>query len=361
NAQCLAPARTGLLSVTPQRPVLENYLRNRVAKLPNVRYLERTDVLSLTSTPNRRRVTGVQIQERDGDPGRTGLEADVVVDTTGRGSRTPAWLEELGYERPAEDRMRIGLAYTTRIYRTQPEWFNGVQSINLLATPQYPRGCFFGQVAKDECILSLTGTNGDHPPTDPHEFLEFVRSLPVARVYEAVRDGEALTDPVAFTFPASVRRRYERLRRFPAGLLVMGDAACSFNPVYGQGMSVAALQAAALGDRLSSGATPNSQAFQREIARIIDIPWEISTSGDLDFPAVEGKRTLKVRMGNAFMARVQRAAIHDPLVTDAFMKVAGLSAAPPSMMRPGMLIRVLRQASRCPMPEPQVNALDPVP
>lgn len=344
NARLLAPAKTGLWSVTPQRPVLENYVRNRVAGLSNVTYRQQTDILAPTASADKRRITGVRVRDR-----ATGVEevltADLVLDATGRGSRLPVWLEELGYARPDEDKMKIGLAYTTRIYRKTPEMFDGVQSVNLLATPAFPRGCFFGQVAHDECILSLTGMAGDHPPTDEAGFMEFVRSLPVPRVYEAVKNAEPLTDAVSFTFPASVRRRYERLRRFPAGLLVMGDAVCSFNPVYGQGMSVAALQAAALRDRLASGVEPTPRAFLKDLGRIIDVPWEISTSGDLDFPEVEGKRTLKVRMGNAFMARVQQAAVHDASITDAFMQVAGLAKAPPSMMKPSMIWKVMRQSS----------------
>lgn len=345
NGRLLAPARTGLPSVTPQRPVLEDHLRRRTAARRGVRYLERTDILALVSSPDRRTITGVRVHEQ-GSAAATALEADLVVDTTGRGSRTPVWLEELGYGRPAEDRMKIGLTYTTRIFRSRPEMFDGVQSINVIATPRYPRGCFLGQVSRDECILSLTGIEGDRPPTDPTGFMEYVRSLPVPRVYEAVRDAEPLTEAVSFTFPASVRRRYERMPDLPAGLLVLGDAACSFNPVYGQGMSVSALEATVLQERLARGTAPDPMGFQRDVARVIDIPWEISTSGDLDFPGVPGKRSLKVRMGNAFMARVHRAAVTDPAVTAAFMKVAGLAVAPTTMMQPGMVLRVLRGAAR---------------
>lgn len=349
NARLLAPARTGLPSVTPQRPVLEDHLRTRTAALPAVRYRERTDVLGLVTTPDRRRVTGVRLQEHGGEP--EVLTADLVVDTTGRGSRTPVWLDELGYGRPPEERMRIGLAYTTRIYRSRPEWFDGVQSINLIATPSHPRGCFFGQVSHDEAILSLTGINGDRPPTDPAGFAAFVRSLPVSRVHDAVVDAEALTPAVSFAFPASVRRRYERMAALPDGLHVLGDAACSFNPVYGQGMSVAALEVTELAERLAAGRT-DPAGFQRAVARIIDTPWEISTSGDLDFPSVPGRRSLTVRAGNAFMSRVQRAAVVDPAVTAAYMRVAGLAAPPQSMMRPGMVARVLRRSAAVPPPVP---------
>ncbi|GAA2597133.1 FAD-dependent monooxygenase [Actinomadura fulvescens] len=356
DARRLRPARTGLTSVTAPRPVLEEHVRAKVAALGNVTFLERHDIEGLVADARRGRIVGVRVRRQAEGADEETLEADVVVDATGRGSRTPSWLTQLGYERPAEERVKIGLAYTTRHYRTTPEMFDGVQSINPVASPAHPRGAFFGQVGRDICILSLTGIQGDRPPTEPAAFLEFVRSLPVPDVYEAVHDAEPLDDPVSFGFPASVRRRYERLSRFPDRLLVVGDAVCSFNPVYGQGMSVAAQEALALRRHLRSGGPPSPRPFLKELAGIIDTPWEISAGGDLDFPAVEGRRTAKVRAGNAYMARLQYAATKDAAVTDAFMRVAGLVDPPQALMRPRMVLRVLRHGLRRPEPGPSRSA-----
>jgi hypothetical protein len=227
-----------------------------------------------------------------------------------------------------------------------------VQSINPVASPAHPRGAFFGQVGKDLCILSLTGILGDYPPTGMDAFLDFVRSLPVPDVYDAVRDAEPLDAPVSFRFPASVRRRYEKLTRFPDRLLVMGDAVCSFNPVYGQGMSVAAIEARTLREHLKLGGPPQPGRFLVDVSRVIDVPWEISAGGDLDFPGVEGRRTMKVRVGNAYIARLQYAATKDARVTDGYMRVAGLIDPPQALIRPGMMLRVLRHAMRRPAPGP---------
>ncbi|MFI2652564.1 FAD-dependent oxidoreductase [Micromonospora fulviviridis] len=352
NGHKLQPAHTGFVSVTAPRPVLENHVRNRVAALPNVTFMQEYDILGPVATDDREQIIGVRIQRRAEGADVEVLHADLVVDATGRGSRTPAWLDELGYQRPEEERVKVGLAYTTRHYRTKPDWFDGVQSINPVASPAHPRGAFFGQVGPDMCILSLTGVLGDHPPTDPEAFLEFVRSLPIPDVYEAVRDGEALDDPVSFKFPASVRRRYDKLLRLPDRYLVIGDAFCSFNPVYGQGMSVAAIEAATLRDHLRQGKPPAPGRFFADLSRVIDVPWDISAGGDLDFPGVEGRRTLKVRIGNAYMARLQYAASKDPEVTNGFMRVAGLIDPPEALMRPAMMYRVLRHAVRRPAPGP---------
>ncbi|MFE9202418.1 FAD-dependent oxidoreductase [Micromonospora sp. NPDC007230] len=358
NGRRLKPARTGLISVTTDRPVLEHHVRARVAALPNVRFRQRCDVLNLVATPGRDRVVGVRVHPRDA--AEETLDSDLVVDATGRGSRTPAWLTELGYERPTVDEVKVGIAYTTCHYGTRPEWFDGVQSINPVASPAHPRGAFFGQVGPDTCILSLTGILGDHPPTDPQGFLEFARTLPVPDVYEAIRDAQPLDAPESFRFPASKRRRYERLRRFPDGLLVMGDAVCSFNPVYGQGMSVAAIEAMTLQKYLRAG-SPAPLRFLHDISRVIDVPWDISAGGDLDFPEVEGHRSVKIRVGNAYIARVQYAATKDAAVTDQYMRVAGLMDPPSSLMRPAIMARVLRHSPRRPQPASSWLATAPAP
>ncbi len=347
NGRRLRASRTGMLSVMAPRPQLEEHIRNRVAEIPNVTFLERHDIVGIVADRSRQRVVGATVQPQTGG-GEIVLEADLVVDATGRGSRAGTWLSEFGYQPPAEERMKIGLAYTTRHYAMYPGMLEGIPSINTIATPAHPRGAFFGKIGPNLCNLSLTGILGDHPPTDPDGFLEYVRSLPVPAIYETVRHAEPLMDPVRFRYPVSVRRKYEDLTRFPNGFLVVGDAVCSFNPVYGQGMSVAALEAATLRDHLRQGTAPPATGFFADVSKILEAPWEISAGGDLAFPGVEGKRTAKVKLGNAFMSRLQYAATKDPKVTEGFMRVAGLLDPPTALMRPGMVGRVLRHAPRTP-------------
>ena len=167
-------------------------------------------------------------------------------------------------------------------------------------------------------------------------------------IYEAIKDAEPIDDPVSFSFPASVRRRYERLREFPERLLVMGDAVCSFNPVYAQGMTVASLQALTLGRLLSAGSIPEPLAFFHAIAGDIDSPWDFVATADLGYPGVEGKRTPKIRFVNAYVDKVQRAGPTDEVLTNAFVRVAGLVDAPQSLLRPALLVRVLRSLRQPP-------------
>ncbi|TNH28022.1 FAD-binding monooxygenase [Micromonospora orduensis] len=361
NGMRLRPAQTGLLSVPCTRPVIERLIRDRVEELRNVRFLEQHDIVGLETTPDASRVTGVRVQPRDGSSGPEILPADLVVDTTGRGSRTPAWLEELGYARPAEDRVKVDLAYTTRHYRVPRDPFGSDIAIMAAATPSHPRGAFYYRLPGGDgrVELSLTGVLGDHPPTDPEGFLEFVRSLPVPEIYESIREAEPIDDPVMFRFPASVRRRYERLTRFPEGLLVMGDAVCSFNPVYAQGMAVAAIESRVLADQLSRSPVPPAREFFQAISRQIDSPWDFAAVADLGYAGVEGRRTPRVRMINSYVARLQRAAVHDESLTNALMRVAGLVDEPTALLRPGRVLRTLRHAGRrSPAPAPLAVARD---
>ncbi|SEF33275.1 Dehydrogenase (flavoprotein) [Amycolatopsis pretoriensis] len=343
NGQRLQPGTTGLTCVSAARPVLESHVRRGVEKLSNVRLLERTDIVAPVASAGNDRITGVRIHPHDGV--EQVLEADLVVDTTGRGSRTPKWLEELGYERPEEDRVKIDLTYTTRVYRLPDESIlNGDLSINPVASPSHPRGAFFSRIEGGKSAVSLTGVLGDAAPTDPEGFLEWARTLPVPDVYDVIKDAEPVDDPVAFKYPASVRKHFERLPRFPRGFLVMGDAACSFNPVYGQGMTVAALESLVLREHVGRGGEVDAKAFFKDIDGVIATPWEFSASGDLAFAAVEGKRTAKVKVGNAYMAKLQSAATRDGSITRTFMRVAGLVDPPQALMSPGMVLKVLRKA-----------------
>jgi 2-polyprenyl-6-methoxyphenol hydroxylase-like FAD-dependent oxidoreductase len=331
----------GLISLSVSRPLLEGSVRARVRALPNVAFLESCDILGLTATPDGRRVTGARVHRADGGAEEV-LGADLVVDATGRGSRTPIWLEALGYARPETEQVRVGLGYATRTYRLPPDALDGDLAVLDATTPDHPRGGALLRLEGDRWMVTLAGMLGDHPPTDPDGFLDFARSLRFPDIYQAVRDAEPLDDPVAFRFPASVRHRYERLDRFPDGLLVVGDAVCSFNPIYGQGMSVAALEALTLLRHLQRGAVPQPRRWFRGLARVVDVPWDIAVGGDLAVPGVQGRRTLKIRLVNAYIARLHAAAAHDASLASTFVRVAGLVAPPQTLLRPKVALRVLR-------------------
>ena len=337
----LRDARTGLMLLCASRPFLEDHVRVRVRALPNVRFLDRCDVVGLATTPDDHRVTGVRVLRRADGSAEELHGADLVVDASGRGSRTPAWLEALGYTRPEREEVKIGLGYATRTYRLPTDALDGNLAILDAATPQLPRTGALQRLEGDRWILTLAGILGDHPPTDPEGFLEFARSLRFPDVYEAVRDAVPVDDPVAFRFPASVRHHYERLALLPDGFLAMGDAVCSFNPIYGQGMSVAALEALTLRRHLERGIEPQPRRWFRDLATVVDVPWDMSAGGDLLFPGVPGRRTLKIRLLGKYLSHLHAAAANDARLATAFIRVAGLVAPPQSLLRPGIVLRVL--------------------
>jgi 2-polyprenyl-6-methoxyphenol hydroxylase-like FAD-dependent oxidoreductase len=342
SGHLLRQGPSGLVAVSASRPLLEGRVRARVRALPNVAFLDARDIVGLAATPDGRRVTGVRVRRRAGGGEEEPVGADLVVDATGRGSRTPVWLEALGYARPEREQVHIGLGYATRTYRMAPDVLGGDLAVVHGATPEHPRGAALLALEGGRWMVSVGGILGDHPPTDPDGFLDFARSLQFPVIYQAIRDAEPLDDPVGFRFPVSVRHRYERLDPFPDGLLVVGDALCSFNPVYGQGMTVAALEALALRRHLRRGGQPSPHRFFADLAGVVDVPWDLAVGGDLRFPGVPGRRPLKNRLINGYLARLHAAAAADADLAAAFLRVAGLVAPPESLLRPAVAARVLR-------------------
>jgi 2-polyprenyl-6-methoxyphenol hydroxylase-like FAD-dependent oxidoreductase len=335
----LQQARSGLTALAATRPFLEGHVRARVQVLPGVSIL-RGSVSALTTSADRRTVTGVHVHGPDGSSSR--IAGSLVVDATGRGSRTPAWLSELGYQAPARERVEIGLGYATRRYRLRPGAMGSDQLILTAGTPANSRAAALGVTEGDHHILTIAGICGDHPPADPAGFEQFVASLPTTDIAAILAGAEPLDNPVSFRFPASERRRYERLKAFPSGLLVIGDAVCSFNPIYGQGMTVAATEAMTLRRLLTSDAVPGARRYFRAIAAAIDVAWDIAVGADLAFPQVPGKRSAKVRLTNAYLPRLHAAAACDEALATALIRVIGLKDRPEGLLRPDRMLRVLR-------------------
>jgi hypothetical protein len=198
------------------RPFLEWKVRQRVLALPNVQILDQTDALHLSSNADRSRVTGVRIHRRAAGGGEETLAADLVVDASGRGSRTPAWLEALGYGKVEETLVKVDVGYATRTYRRTKPAPGGAEALIIL--PQPPKetrcGILLG-VEGDRWIVTLGGWLRDYPPTDEEGFLGYARYLPTPELYETIKDAEPLTPIVSHRLPASQRRHYERLARFP--------------------------------------------------------------------------------------------------------------------------------------------------
>ena len=333
---CLTRFKSGLEGLLMTRPLLEGTVRQRLLSLPNIETRQNFQVEGLVVSDDRRHVTGVK-------GGGAELAADLVVDTTGRGSRTPQWLEAMGYPKPVEERVQVDLAYTTRFFRRDPTHLNGDFAVIIPPTPSGKRGGVMLAQEGDRWTVTLIGHFGQAAPSDVEGFVEYARTLPAPYIYEVLRTSEPVSEPASARFPASIRRRYEKLTRFPGGFLVFGDAISSFNPIYGQGMSVAALEATELAAALQEGEEADlAGRFFRRAAKVVDMPWSISVGNDLRMPETVGPRNAGVSFINWYMTKLHKAAHWDPVPAMAFFQVANLLAPPPSVMRPAVALRVLR-------------------
>lgn len=338
DGQRMRRAPSPLIAVGMSRPLLEDALRARVSALPGVELRSRVEVLGLTAEDGR--ITGVRLLAPGG--AEQALAADLVVDASGRGSRTPIWLEQLGYPRPEEEQVRVGVTYVTRSYRREPQHLEGLSGALTNAVPGAPRAGIVAAQEDGRYAVALSGMLGEEPPTDDEGMAAFADSLAAPQVAEVVRTAQPDGPPAKMRFPVSTRRRYERLRRFPDGYLVIADALCSFNPIYGQGMTVAALEALLLRRLLATESDQLARRFFAGAAKVIDGPWSIAVGTDLRFPEVAGRRTPKVRFVNAYVHRLHVAAKADPVLGAAFLRVLNLVDPPTRLLKPGIVLRVLR-------------------
>jgi 2-polyprenyl-6-methoxyphenol hydroxylase-like FAD-dependent oxidoreductase len=331
-----AASATYILS---SRPYVEGDLRRRVRALPNVELVDGVSAQGLVAGLDGVSVAGVQLANEV-------ITCDLVVVATGRAAQLPGWLEALGYSAPAEEELTVNIRYASRHYSIPDGYLGGDKLILITAAPGRPRG--MGLVAQEDgtWLLTLVGYGPEHkPPTDDAGYIGFLASVAPADVLAGVLAGAPLDDVVTHAFPASRRRRYERLARFPGGLIALGDAISSFNPVYGQGMSVAALQAVALRRILASGSDHLSRRYFRAASKIVDIAWDLAIGSDLSLPEVEGERSIPTRLSNAWSERILKAAEYDPYVAEVFGSVTDLLARPEVLLRPRFVWRVVRRAA----------------
>jgi 2-polyprenyl-6-methoxyphenol hydroxylase-like FAD-dependent oxidoreductase len=345
NGSFVTKIEAGRPSTFASRPFLEGIVRRRVAAIPNVSLREQTSVMSLLHHGGR--VRGVALRDRAAGSHERELRADLVVAATGRGGRVPAWLEEMGYERPAEDRVDVDIMYASRNMRLRPGAL-GHDKIVLVA-PRSGRPRSLAMLVDEHGTWKVT-LNGygeaHHPPTDSEGWMAFAASIADPEVAAELARAEPVNEIVSFAYPASVRRRYEKLRRFPAGLLVTGDAICSFNPIYGQGMTIAAMEAVALQRCLHKGGDRLAKRFFKAVAGTVDQAWKLSAGGDLALDEVAAVAPLPDRIVGRYMERLTAATAHDKVVARTFLEVTGMVKPLSALLTPAMMRRVLRGSRR---------------
>ncbi len=340
-----ARGRCGVRPVLVSRPFLEWHLRSRLESISNVELIDRCSVHTIALDPVDRAVTGVLVYDGKDGTERRPIPADLLVDASGRSSKVHKLLELEGFAEPEEQRMSIRLTYATRRYRREPSHLQGDIGLLVEASPSNPRSGFLLAQEDNSWIVTLAGYGDDAPPLDEDRFVGFAASLPASELAELLRNAEPLGPSVHYRVPSTVRRRFTGAQ-LPRGYLPFGDTICSFNPVYGQGMSVAALEALVLRDCCAGNEDTLAYRFLRGIEPILDEAWSMSAESDLRMPVVEGDRSVQTRLMNAYLGMLYRAGVGDPRVGAAFARVVHLLDRPESLMRPTMFARVMWGSAR---------------
>src|SRR5579884_659502 len=330
------------------RPFLEQHVRAALSARNNVHILDGCSVTGLGV--NDERITGVLLQHRSGEQREEILSADLVVDASGRGSRAPQWLAALGYGQVEETSVKIDVGYASRIYRCPEQLPTDWKVLIILGTPpDNKRAGVIFPIEGGYWMVTLGGWLRDYPPDDDAGFLDYARSLAQPDLYEAIKEAEPITPIAVYKYSANRWRHYERLSRLPEGFIIMGDAVCAFSPVYGQGMSVAALEARTLDTCLreqqsGTGTThPTNfpQRFQQAIAKEIQTAWMLSTGEDWRYPETEGHRSVGTRLFNWYLRRVIGLTASHPSMAAAFFQVWHLLKPLSSLFEPRIVWAVL--------------------
>lgn len=340
----------GISSIFLTRPLLELEVRRRVLALGNVRIMDGHEVKGLTSAG--RRVMGALVRPHGGGD-ETNVAADLVADASGRGSSILRWLDAIGRSRPEESTVKVKVGYTSRIWRRPPEGTYPWKALYVIGGPaeRHRLGAVM-PIEGERWISVVAGQLEDYPPDDEEGMLAFARGLPVPDLANALSRAEPLSEISTYRFPSHQRRHFDRMKDFPEGLVVLGDAACSLNPIYGQGITTAALGALSLREclverRLQGGGVEGlSQRFQQALARVSDLPWMMSTGEDFREPAVQGDRPLGYGVLSWYTAQIHRAVHHDPVVLSAFLRVMNMVSPLSELLSPAVALRAIAAARR---------------
>ncbi len=344
---------TGIASKLLSRSLLESEVRRRVLALPNVSAIERVDADDLCFDDSGMRVTGAVIRARGTGTSET-ISADLVIDASGRRSKLPEWLTAHGYAAPDEQAVLSRMGYATRLYR-KPTHKTYLPLLFMVARPleNLLRGGAIFEIEGGVWQVSLGGMNEDYPPTDAEGFIAYSKTLASPEFYEWIADAEPISEIHGYRVDGSRWRRYDKLTRHPAGLLPIADSICGFNPLYGQGMTVAGMEAEGLSELLTTIAPTDpgfTAAYYRGATPVIETAWVLATGEDLRFAGTTGDRPdAMTRFAQRYIDLLIRSSIStDETVIRAFLKVGNMSASPTSLMTPAIMGRVLWNSLRMP-------------
>jgi 2-polyprenyl-6-methoxyphenol hydroxylase-like FAD-dependent oxidoreductase len=333
------------------RNLLECIIRRRLVANKRVVFVPGTIVTNLLFNPDKTQVTGVQVRQKL-DPTHINFTADLVVDASGRNSHTPQWLQAMGYTPPHTTLVNSFLGYGSRLYEIPDNFQADWQGVVIMPKAPGRRGGVISTVEGNRWIVTLTGIGRDYPPTDEAGFLDFASSLRHPMIYEAIKNASAISPIYTYHRTENSWHHYEKMSRLPSGFVVIGDAFCAFNPVYGQGMTTAALGALTLEECLNKQLSHHadgslvglSRCFHKQLSKIISVPWLMATGEDFRWQTTVGKRpNLLTQMMQMYLDQVLLLAAEKADIHRLFLEVLHLIKPPSAFFQLHILKQVLQR------------------
>lgn len=344
-------AGEGFVTWSTSRDLLEFAVRQRVLGERRVTVMSGCEVTGLSVDATLTHVCGVTIRQRSGGmagvAGRVSmLPAAFVVDASGRNSRAPSWLKAAGFDMPRETVVDARVGYSSRLFAMPKHspWRDWQALVVHGRAPDCPRSGTIFPIEGNRWIVTLTGVGGDYPPGDEDSFAAFARSLRVPTLHDAIAGAEPVSPIRRFRQTENRVRHFSEMKRWPEGFAVLGDAACCFNPVYGQGMTVAALSAVALDAHLyvlrSAEAAPGSLTLQRVLAHVARHAWTFSTGVDLRLTGQRGAAHWRARLMQRYVELLLGLAVDDAAIYRRFLRVMHMVEPPGALFAPSVAARV---------------------
>ncbi len=345
---------------TCSRGLLEQLVRRQIAAIKNITTEARCEAIEPLVAESRSAFTGLKIQYRDrSENAAVELSADLIVDASGRTSKGLNWIAALGYALPDETVINAHVGYATQVYCRPPNFNADWKSMMVRTRPPFGlRGGLIYPIENDQWMINLAGAGDERPPTDEALFMDFVKNLIHPAMYHTVKDAEAISPMHTYQRTENRLRHFDRLTRWPENYIMLGDAACAFNPTYGQGMSVAALEAEALDRWLR--ASQSTLTFQHQLMKVVRGPWLMATNEDSRLPHVKGATPGRLdKIYQSYIDEFIWMCGTDPRALEVFMGVTQLVKPPTAMFAPTLAFKVMRRRIR--RVPPQGRASDPIP
>ena len=332
------------------RSQFEWRVRQDVLSVDNILLNSGARVVGLMVAEEGNRIKGVQYQAGSGKEDIKALEADLVIDASGRGTHTPKWLSEANIASVTEDEVRTQISYTTRRFRLPPSLKDSLDWKVLAIYPEPPhvkRGGMIYPLGNGEWMTTLVGFNGEIAPSDIDGYMDYAQSLPQPELYEVLKQSTPIGDPLNYRVPGSLWRRYDDSKQWPGNYAVVGDAVCSFNPIYGQGITMVLKdlqKLRALLERKESDFTPATMThLQKQIGKGKIIPWLMAASPDFMYTGTTGNKPPGVSIMNSYIKALMKLAGKDQDIHQRFIEAFTFLKSPAVLMTPSVIGKVVGQ------------------